>query len=143
MDMNHHDTTDTTKDGFPAVDPKIDRVARTVLDAAFAIHRALGPGLLESVYEACMAIELENRGMKFARQVVVPVAYLGRSIEPGFRIDILADDEVVVEIKAVERLMPIHDAQMLTYLKLAKKRLGLLVNFTVPLLKNGVRRLVL
>jgi GxxExxY protein len=143
MDMNHHDTTDTTKDGFPALDPKIDRVARIVLDAAFAIHRTLGPGLLESVYEACMAIELENRGIIFSRQFAVPVTYLGRNLEPGFHIDILAGNEVVVEIKAVERLMPIHDAQMLTYLKLAKKRLGLLINFKVSLLKDGVRRLVL
>jgi GxxExxY protein len=142
-EMNHHDTTDTTKGSRPALPRGIDAVARAVLDGAFAVHRALGPGLLESVYESCLAIELEGRAIGFVRQAAVAIQYQGRALEPGFRIDLLVDDEVVVEIKAVERLMPIHDAQVLTYLKLAQKRLGLLINFNVPLLRDGIRRLVL
>ncbi len=140
--MNHHDTTDTTKEGYPPLPAGIDGTARSILDGAFAVHRSLGPGLLESVYETCMAIELERRGIRFARQLAVSIEYHGQTIEPAYRIDLLVDDQVVVEIKAVERLLPIHEAQVLTYLKLARKRLGLLVNFNVPLLRDGIRRLV-
>lgn len=141
--MNHDDTTDTTPERHAVVPEDIERLARSVLDGAFAVHRSLGPGLLESVYEACMAIELEQRSVRFRRQVGVSIEYQGRVIEPAYRIDLLVDDLVVVEIKAVERLLPIHEAQTLTYMKLARKRLGLLINFNVPLLRDGFRRLVL
>jgi GxxExxY protein len=141
--MNHDGTTDTTKERHAVVPEDIERLARLVLDGAFAVHRTLGPGLLESVYEACMAIELEQRAVRFKRQCGVSIEYEGRRIEPAYRIDLLVDDQVVVEIKAVEKLLPIHEAQMLTYLKLARKRLGLLINFNAPLLRDGFRRLVL
>jgi GxxExxY protein len=119
------------------------RTAREVVDAAFCVHRALGPGLLESVYEACLAHELQKRALPFARQVALPVTYDGVAIEAGLRLDLLVNDCVVVEIKAVEKSLPVHDAPLLTYLKLTGKRLGLLMNFNVPLIKDGIRRFVL
>ncbi|MBX9699362.1 MAG: GxxExxY protein [Acetobacteraceae bacterium] len=123
-------------------DEVVDDVARQVVDAALAVHRALGPGLLESIYEQCLARELEMRGVPHARQVAVPVRYRGLELEGGFRIDLLVGGVVVVEVKAVEQLLPIHEAQLLTYLKLTNLRVGLLINFNVPLLKHGIRRLI-
>ena len=119
-----------------------EAVAALVVDAALAVHRELGPGLLESVYEQCLAHELESRGVAVQRQVAMPVRYRGIRVESGFRMDMLVGDRVIVEIKALETLLPVHTAQVLTYLKLAHRRLGLLINFNVPLLKQGIRRLV-
>jgi GxxExxY protein len=107
------------------------------------VHRELGPGLLESAYEACLLHELVLRGHSVTRQVELPVVYKGLRIDAGFRIDLLIDDTVVVECKAVERLMPIHEAQVLTYLRLSGKPIGLLINFHVPRLIDGVKRLIL
>ena len=118
-------------------------VAREILDAAMAVHRELGPGLLESAYEQCLAFELARRGLKVERQKELPLVYQGMKIDAGYRIDLLVADAVVVELKAVERLEPIHEAQLLSYLKLAKRRIGFLMNFNVRLLKDGVRRFVL
>lgn len=120
-----------------------DRAARIVVDAALAVHRTLGPGLLESVYEDCLAHELALRDVPFKRQVALPIVYRGLRIEPGLRMDMLVDDIVVVEVKAVEALSSLHEAQLLTYLKLSARPLGLLINFNVTLLKHGLRRLVL
>jgi GxxExxY protein len=114
-----------------------------IIAAAIEVHRALGPGLLESVYEECLCRELELRGIPFARQVPIPVEYKGVSSECGYRVDILVQDEVVVEIKAVEAIHPVHEAQLLTYMKLSGKRVGLLLNFCVPVLKDGIVRRVL
>lgn len=122
---------------------RTDEVARQIVDAAFAVHKALGPGLLESVYEVCLGHELNKRGLRVERQVLVPVVYDGMRLDAGFRLDMLVQTEVVVEIKAVEALLPIHEAQVLTYLKLSGHRLGLLINFNVPIIKRGIRRLVL
>ena len=119
-----------------------DRVARQVVDAAFAVHSALGPGLLESVYEQCLAHELGLRGVPYRRQVCLPLCYKDLEIEGGLRLDLLVADMIVVELKAVERILPVHEAQVLTYLRLARLRLGLLVNFNVPLVKDGVRRII-
>ncbi|HLG86462.1 MAG TPA: GxxExxY protein [Alphaproteobacteria bacterium] len=119
-----------------------DRVARQVVDAAFAVHTALGPGLLESVYEQCLARELTERGIPVQRQVAVPVIYRDVRVDAGFRMDLLVDDLLVVEIKATERTLPIHEAQLLTYLKLSGHRIGLLINFNVPRIKEGIRRFV-
>ena len=116
--------------------------ARAVVDAALAVHRALGPGLLESVYEHCLAHELQERGVDVQRQVTMPVAYRGTHLDAGFRVDLVVGDCVLVEIKAVERLLPVHEAQVLTYLKLSGREIGLLVNFNVVLLKQGIRRLI-
>jgi GxxExxY protein len=120
-----------------------DCAARQIVDSAFVVHRALGPGLLESVYEQCVAIELTARGVAIQRQIAIPVVYRGVRIAGGFRMDLLVNSLVVVEIKSVERLLPIHEAQMLTYLTLAGHRLGILVNFNVATIKDGLRRIVL
>ena len=114
-----------------------------IIDAAMKVHTALGAGLLESAYEACLAFELEKQGRMVATQVRLPVLYESVTIDAGYRIDMLVDDEVIVEIKAVETLIPVHEAQLLTYLKLSGKRIGLLINFNVPHLKNGIKRMVL
>lgn len=113
------------------------------MDAAFAVHSELGAGLLESIYEMCMVRELQMRGVRVERQVVVPITYKGAYIDQGVRLDVLAGRCVVVELKAVDKLLPVHTAQVLTYLKLSGCRLGFLVNFNVPLIKNGIRRIAL
>ena len=114
----------------------------TIIGAAIEVHRALGPGLLESAYEECLAVELADRGLRVERQTVLPVVYKGRTLDAGYRIDLLVNSEVIVELKSVQKLEPIHDAQLLTYLKLAGIRHGLLLNFNVAVLKDGIRRMV-
>jgi len=111
-----------------------------VVDAAFRVHSALGPGLLESIYESCLAHEFTKRGMPFRRQATLPIVYDGVSFESGLRLDFLVADAVVVEVKAVEKMLPVFEAQILSYLKLAGCRLGYLINFNVPLIREGVRR---
>lgn len=120
---------------------QIDRIAKEVVDAAFKVHSNLGPGLLESAYEACLAHELTKRGYRVERQKAQPVIYEGLKIEVGYRLDLLVEDLIIIELKAVEQLAPIHQAQLLTYLKLSSKQLGFLVNFNVPLIKDGIRRI--
>lgn len=119
-----------------------EEIASRVLDAAFAIHRALGPGLLENVYEVCMCYELSQRGCNFQTQLALPVVYEHIRLDAGLRIDILVEESVIVELKAVQSMIPLFEAQLLTYLKLTGKRLGLLINFNVPLLKDGIKRIV-
>jgi len=121
----------------------IDQIAKIIVDAAFRVHTALGPGLLESVYEQCLCHELRKRKVHFQSQVNLPIAYDDIRIDSGLRLDLLVDDQVVVELKAVERLLPLFEAQLLTYLKLSGKRLGLLINFNVPVIRNGIRRIAL
>jgi len=120
-----------------------DRVARSLVDEGLKVHRALGPGLLESVYEACLARELDLRGLRVCRQVAVPVQYEGVTLEAGYRLEILVENCVILEITAVDQLTRLHEAQLLTYLRLSKIRLGLLMNFNTVLFKHGVRRLAL
>lgn len=122
--------------------PEHDEVARQIIDSALSVHKALGPGLLESVYEQCLAYELRNRSLCVASQVPLPVHYREVQIEIGFRIDMVVNDLVLIEDKAVERILGVHEAQLLTYLKLSGKHLGLLINFNVPLIKDGIRRLI-
>lgn len=122
---------------------KTDAVARQIVDAAFTVHKSLGPGLLESVYEVCLAHELRKRGLETAEQVVLPVVYDSVRLNAGLRLDLLVNQCVIVELKAVERLAPVHKAQVLTYLKLTGHRLGLLINFNVPLIKDGIERIAL
>jgi len=133
----------TVKSTYERLPPEIDRVAREIVDAAVEVHRALGPGLLESVYEACLEHELKSRGMAVRRQVQLPVEYKGTQIEAGMRLDLLVGDRVVVELKSVEELAPVHKAQVLTYLKLTGYRLGLLLNFNVVLMRDGIQRSIL
>jgi GxxExxY protein len=118
-------------------------VARQIVDSAFAVHSALGPGLLESVYEQCLALELSVRNINVQRQVAIPIVYRGERIEVGFRMDMVVEGLVVVEIKAIEKTAPVHEAQLLTYLKLSGHTLGLLINFNVARIKDSLRRLVL
>lgn len=117
-------------------------VAQQIVDAAYRVHITLGPGLLESVYEAALAYELEKRGLHIVRQQAIPVVYESVRIHTGFHCDLLVEDRVIVEIKALETIAPVHKKQLLTYLKLADKRLGLLINFNVALIKDGITRIV-
>ena len=121
---------------------ELDALARRTLDAAFLVHNTLGPGLLESVYKACLAMELMNAGISVQTEVPVPVVYSGRQVaDIGFRIDLLVGGELIVEVKAVEALHAVHSAQLLSYLKLADRRLGLLLNFHTAYLKDGIKRI--
>jgi len=117
-------------------------IANQIVDAAYRVHTTLGPGLLESVYQAALAYELEKRGMRVARQQAIPVVYEAVRIDTGFYADLVVENQVIVEIKAVETVAPVHKKQLLTYLKLADKRLGLLINFNVTLIKAGITRIV-
>lgn len=126
----------------PPVPIETERIGKALLDAAFAVHTELGAGLLESANEACLSFELHSRGVPHQCQVELPVAYKGQRIDAGYRLDLNVEDAVVVESKSVEALLPVHDAQLLTYLKLSKCRLGLLNNFNVPHLKDGIRGIV-
>ena len=121
---------------------ELNEISGTVVNAAMKVHSALGPGLLESAYEACLLHELKKRAVNVRSQVTQPVHYDGKIIDVGYRLDLLVEDEVVVELKAVEKLLPIHEAQLLSYLKLSNKKLGLLINFNVLHLKGGIKRMV-
>ena len=125
------------------VGAQADKVARALVDAGLKVHKALGPGLLESVYEHCLVYELESRGLSLQRQAALPVRYRDIVLDAGYRLDLIVEEMVVVEIKAVENLTRLHEAQILTYLRCSGCRVGLLMNFNVPLFKQGVRRLVL
>ena len=120
-----------------------NELTEAIIGAAMEVHRALGPGLLESIYEMCLCRELSIRGIPFERQVLIPVEYKGVKLDCGYRADIVVDGTTLVEIKAIDSLLPIHDAQLLSYLKLGGWKIGLLINFNVELLKNGLRRRVL
>jgi len=122
---------------------QVNQLTEAIIGAAIDVHRALGPGLLESAYEECLCRELALRQLPFARQRPLPVEYKGLHLDCGYRLDLLVADTVVVEVKAVESLLPIHEAQLLTYLKLGGWQVGLLINFNVPILKQGIRRRVL
>lgn len=120
----------------------VEEVAAVVVDVALQLHRELGPGLLESVYEAVLARMLQQRGLGVERQKPVPIHYQGVSFDEGFRVDLLIDDQLVVELKSVEKIHPVHPKQLLTYLRLMQLPLGLLINFGAPLLKDGLQRVV-
>ena len=117
-------------------------LTETVIGASIEIHKELGPGLLESTYETCLVFELENRGISFKRQLELPINYKGLNLDAGYRIDILVEDRLILELKAVEKIHPIHEAQLLTYLKLTNCCIGLLINFNTQLLKCGIKRIV-
>ncbi|MBB02507.1 MAG: GxxExxY protein [Planctomyces sp.] len=121
----------------------VDELTENIIGAAIEVHRVLGPGLLESAYEACLCRELSVRKLHFQKQVPLPVQYKGLQLEAGYRLDLLVEDKIVVEIKSVDELLPVHQTQLLTYLRLSRKRIGLLINFNVPLLKHGLKRMIL
>lgn len=119
---------------------KDDEIGKAIVDAAFHVHKKLGPGLLEKVYEACLAYELKSRGFSVARQIAVPITYGDISLDEGFRLDLLVENSVIIELKATENSNPLWQAQILSYLRLANKKLGFLINFNTPLFKNGIQR---
>jgi len=122
---------------------ELDALGKQVVDAAYKVHKALGPGLLESAYESCFSEELSGRGILIERQKELPIIYNQKIVEAGFRIDVLVDGKVLVELKSVEKILRIHQAQLLTYLKLSGLRLGYPINFNVPLIRDGIERKVL
>lgn len=119
---------------------EINQITEKIIGCAIEVHRHLGPGLLESAYEECLVYELRNAGLKAERQVAVPVVYKDIKLECGYRIDILVENTVVIELKTVDGFAPVHEAQILTYMKFASKSIGLLINFNVALLKDGIKR---
>ena len=119
---------------------ELNEISEKIIGASIQVHRTLGPGLLESAYEACLKYELEKRGLKVSSQVELPVIYDGMKIDLGYRLDLLVEESGIVELKAVNKTTPVHEAQLLSYLKLSKKRLGLLINFNVTRLKDGITR---
>ena|ERR1051326_3017965 len=120
---------------------EVNRLTERIIASAIDIHRQLGPGLLESAYQECLCYELNEAGIAFRRQVAVPIQYKNLKLDCSYRLDLLVEGAVIVEIKAVDQLLPIHSAQLLTYLKATRKRIGLLINFNVPMLKHGLKRL--
>ena len=120
-----------------------DLLTEKIIGFAIEVHRQLGPGLLESAYEECLCYELQQSGLRFRRQVPLPVVYKAIRLDCGYRIDAMVEEQVILELKTVERLIPVHEAQLLTYLKLSGARIGLLLNFNSPVLKDGIRRMVL
>ena len=131
------------KEKFDPIDEETENIASKVIESAFRVHRELGPGLLESVYETCMCFELREAGVRYERQTAVEVVYRGTRFPEAFRIDILIEGRIVIEVKAVDQIHPIHEAQLLTYMKLAKCRLGFILNLNVAKLKDGICRRVL
>ena len=119
---------------------EINQVTEKIIGCAIEVHKKLGPGLLESAYEECLSYELKSVGLAIERQVPIPVVYKDIKLECGYRIDILVEKTVVIELKAIEAFAPVHEAQILTYMKFANKTMGLLINFNVTLLKNGIKR---
>ena len=120
----------------------LNHIAQKAVDSAVAVHRTLGPGLLESAYEACLTYELRSRGIHTETQVTLPVIYRDQRLDVRYRIDILVEQSLIIEVKAVDSILPVHWAQLLSYLRLSNKGLGLLINFNVPLIKNGIVRMV-
>ena len=128
---------------FEKLTPQEERIGRLIVDAAYKVHTALGPGLLEKIYEVCMIHELRKAGCAAACQIDVPIQYDGITFDVGLRLDILVDNLVITEVKAVDQVHPVWQAQVLSHLKLTKLRLGYLINFNVPLIKNGIKRIIL
>jgi len=126
-----------------ALPQRTNDVSQVVVDAAFAVHSELGAGLLQGVYEICLAREIAERGLDVSRQVTLPIFYRGMRLDAALRMDLVVGHNVIVEVKSIETLAPVHTAQMLTYLRLSGMRLGLLINFNVPRIKDGIKRIIL
>jgi len=122
---------------------KEEKIAKEIVDAAYTVHKNLGPGLLEKVYEVCFCNELTKRGLKNIRQMDIPVVYDGITFDEGLRLDVLVEDSVICELKAIENVNPVWEAQILSHLKMMGKRLGFLINFNVPIIKKGIKRIIL
>ena len=132
-----------TTEGTENTEIELNRITTQVIGAAIDVHRALGPGLLESAYETCLAYELAQRGLNVERQKPLPIVYKGISLDTGYRLDLLVERKILLELKAVDSLTPLHKAQLLSYLKLSGLRLGRLINFNVKMLKSGIQRVII
>lgn len=141
--MINHQETKTYKKSFEPLSEEVEQIGRKIVDAAFTVHKNLGPGLLEKVYEICFCHELEKRGLSYKRQMDVQIVYDGIRFAEGLRLDVLVEEMVICELKAIENVNPVWEAQVLSHLKLCDKRLGFLINFNVVNIKEGIRRFVL
>ena len=128
---------------FKFLSKREELIGRKIVDSAFTVHRVLGPGLLEKVYEVCFCHELSKRDLQYQRQVDLPVTYDGMTFDEGLRLDVLVEDLIICELKAVDKVNPVWQAQILSHLRLTGKRLGFLINFNVPIIKNGIKRIIL
>ena len=128
---------------YKTLSKKEESIAKKIVDAAYTVHKILGPGLLEKVYEVCFCHELSKRSLNYQRQIDIPVVYDGITFDEGLRLDVLVEDLIICELKAVENMNPVWEAQILSHLKLTSKRLGFLINFNVSLIKNGIKRIIL
>ncbi|MGD9058496.1 MAG: GxxExxY protein [Desulfobacterales bacterium] len=128
---------------FKLLSKREESIGEKIVDAAFTVHRVLGPGLLERVYEVCFCHELSKHNLKYQRQVDIPVTYDGMTFDEGLRLDVLVEDLIICELKAVDKMNPVWQAQILSHLRLTGKRLGFLINFNVPLIKTGIKRIIL
>ena len=131
------------KKKFEPISPDLERIGKKIVDAAYTVHKNLGPGLLEKVYEICFCYELEKRGLKYKRQIDIPIVYDELQFNEGLRLDVFVEEKVICEIKAIETVNPVWDAQVLSHMRLLKKRLGFLINFNVPNIGNGLKRFVI
>ncbi|MEZ5031422.1 MAG: GxxExxY protein [Saprospiraceae bacterium] len=127
---------------FDPIPEEIEVIGKMIVDAAFTVHSNLGPGLMEKVYEICLCHELEKKGLRVQRQLDIPIVYDGLTFQEGLRLDVLVEDKVICELKAVDQVNPVWEAQVISHLKLTSKRLGFLINFNVPRMKQGIRRFV-
>ncbi len=128
---------------YKKIDPEIESIAKLIVDSAYKVHKSLGPGLLEKVYEICFCHELAKKGLDFKRQVEIPIVYDNMVFKEGLRLDVLVEDKIICELKALENVNPVWEAQILSHLKLTGNRLGFLINFNVPRIKDGIRRFVI
>lgn len=139
--LTHKDTKEMMR--FEPLSEREESIARKIVDSAYTVHKALGPGLLEKIYEVCFCHELTKRGVGHRRQVDLPIVYDGISFDEGLRLDVFVEELVICELKAVDEMNPVWEAQLLSHLKLTGKRLGFLMNFNVPLIKKGIKRMIL
>ncbi len=144
MNLKIDDINNNQKHAVPSEEEIADanKITAEIIGAAIEVHKALGPGLLESAYEECLCHELGLRGVSFERQVLLPLEYKGIKLDCGYRIDLVVENQIIVELKTVNRIDPIHEAQLLTYMRLRNESLGLIINFSVPVLKNGIKRII-
>lgn len=141
--MIHHQDTKTRRTDFRPLKNNDEELASEIVDCVFKVHKNLGPGLLESVYEICLCHELSKKNIHFQKQVSLPIMYDNIKLDSALRMDVLIENTVICELKAVEELLPVHHAQVLSYLRLSNKRLGFLINFNVPTIKDGIKRIIL
>jgi GxxExxY protein len=141
MPLSHEDAK-SHKESFKSIPESTERIAKLVVDSAYTVHVNLGPGLLEKVYEICFCHELDKRGLNYLRQVDIPIVYDNITFNEGLRLDVIIEDSIICELKALENVNPVWEAQILSHLKLTGKRLGFLINFNVPKIKDGIKRFV-